>query len=67
MENDLVRFIIFMTVVYAFILLTLRAFYFAFVIKVDPLKSIIPKVQYKTWFQKHTEDKELKAIVSELS
>lgn len=50
MEKELIYFALFLILAYIFILMVLRAVYFTFVLKKEPLKSlnIIPKIKWKT-------------------
>ena len=49
MKENLVYFTIFLILAYIFILMVLRAVYFTFVLKKEPLQSlnIVPKIRFK--------------------
>lgn len=49
MEKELIYFAIFLILAYIFILMVLRAVYFTFVLKKEPLQSlnVIPKIKFK--------------------
>lgn len=49
MEKELIYFAIFLILAYVFILMVLRAVYFTFVLKKEPLQSlnVIPKIKFK--------------------
>ena len=49
MEKELIYFAIFLILAYIFILMVLRAVYFTFVLKKEPLQSlnIVPKIKFK--------------------
>ena len=49
MEKELIYFAIFLILAYIFILMVLRAVYYTFVLKKEPLESlnIVPKVRFK--------------------
>jgi hypothetical protein len=51
-------------IVYVFLLLVLRACFFVFVIKSDPIGSLIPKLN---WWQKKQKQERLEKIVMENS
>ena len=50
MEKELIYFALFLILAYVFVLMVLRAVYFTFVLKKEPLQSlnIIPKIKWKT-------------------
>lgn len=50
MQEQLIYFGIFLILAYVFVLMVLRAVYFTFVLKKEPLQSlnIIPKIKWKT-------------------
>ncbi|MBQ1392230.1 MAG: hypothetical protein IIY81_01570 [Lachnospiraceae bacterium] len=50
MKEEVVYFALFLILAYVFILMVLRAVYFTFVLKKEPLQSlnIIPKIKWKT-------------------
>ena len=50
MKENLIYFALFLILAYVFILMVLRAVYFTFVLKKEPLQSlnIIPKIKWKT-------------------
>ena len=50
MKDQLIYFAIFLILAYIFILMVLRAVYFTFVLKKEPLQSlnVIPKIKWKT-------------------
>ena len=49
MKENLVYFVIFLILAYIFVLMVLRAVYYTFVLKKEPLQSlnIIPKIKFK--------------------
>ncbi|MBQ2219717.1 MAG: hypothetical protein II417_02850 [Elusimicrobia bacterium] len=49
MEKELIYFALFLILAYIFILMVLRAVYFTFVLKKEPLQSlnIVPKIKFK--------------------
>lgn len=49
MEKELIYFAIFLVLAYVFVLMVLRAVYFTFVLKKEPLESlkVIPKIKFK--------------------
>lgn len=49
MEKELIYFALFLILAYIFILMVLRAVYFTFVLKKEPLQSlnVIPKIKFK--------------------
>lgn len=49
MEKELIYFALFLILAYVFILMVLRAVYFTFVLKKEPLQSlnVIPKIKFK--------------------
>ena len=49
MEKELIYFALFLILAYIFILMVLRAVYFTFVLKKEPLQSlnIVPKIRFK--------------------
>ena len=49
MKDQLIYFAIFLILAYIFILMVLRAVYFTFVLKKDPLQSlkVVPKIRFK--------------------
>ena len=50
MKEEVVYFALFLILAYVFILMVLRAVYFTFVLKKEPLESlkVIPKIKWKT-------------------
>ncbi len=50
MEKELIYFALFLILAYVFVLMVLRAVYFTFVLKKEPLQSlnVIPKIKWKT-------------------
>lgn len=50
MEKELIYFALFLILAYIFVLMVLRAVYFTFVLKKEPLQSlnVIPKIKWKT-------------------
>lgn len=50
MKENLVYFALFLILAYVFVLMVLRAVYFTFVLKKEPLQSlkVIPKIKWKT-------------------
>lgn len=50
MKEQLIYFAIFLILAYVFVLMILRAVYFTFVLKKEPLQSlnVIPKIKWKT-------------------
>lgn len=50
MQEQLIYFGIFLILAYIFVLMVLRAVYFTFVLKKEPLQSlnIVPKIKWKT-------------------
>ena len=50
MEKELIYFALFLILAYIFVLMVLRAVYFTFVLKKEPLQSlnIVPKIKWKT-------------------
>lgn len=50
MQEQLIYFGIFLILAYVFVLMVLRAVYFTFVLKKEPLESlkVIPKIKFKT-------------------
>ena len=50
MKEEVVYFALFLILAYVFVLMVLRAVYFTFVLKKEPLQSlnIIPKIKWKT-------------------
>ena len=50
MEKELVYFALFLILAYVFVLMVLRAVYFTFVLKKEPLQSlnVIQKIKWKT-------------------
>ena len=50
MKEQLIYFALFLILAYIFILMVLRAIYFTFVLKKEPLRSlnVIPKIKWKT-------------------
>ena len=50
MQEQLIYFAIFLILAYVFVLMVLRAVYFTFVLKKEPLQSlnVIPKIKWKT-------------------
>lgn len=49
MKEELIYFAIFLILAYVFVLMVLRAVYFTFVLKKEPLQSlnVIPKIKWK--------------------
>ena len=49
MEKELIYFALFLILAYIFVLMVLRAVYFTFVLKKEPLQSlnIVPKIRFK--------------------
>lgn len=49
MKENLIYFVIFLILAYIFILMVLRAVYYTFVLKKEPLESLklIPKIRFK--------------------
>lgn len=49
MEKELIYFALFLILAYVFVLMVLRAVYFTFVLKKEPLQSlnVIPKIKFK--------------------
>lgn len=51
-----------------FLLIILRACYFLFITKSDPIKAVIPKFpKLKNWFQENKEQKESDKLIQDLS
>lgn len=50
MKEQLIYFALFLILAYVFVLMVLRAVYFTFVLKKEPLQSlnVIPKIKWKT-------------------
>ena len=50
MKEQLIYFALFLILAYVFVLMVLRAVYFTFVLKKEPLQSlnIVPKIKWKT-------------------
>ena len=50
MKENLIYFALFLILAYVFVLMVLRAVYFTFVLKKEPLQSLnlIPKIKWKT-------------------
>lgn len=50
MKEQIIYFAIFLILAYVFVLMVLRAVYFTFVLKKEPLQSlnIVPKIKWKT-------------------
>ena len=50
MKENLIYFALFLILAYVFVLMVLRAVYFTFVLKKEPLQSlkVIPKIKWKT-------------------
>lgn len=51
----------------AAVVVILRACYFLFVLKSDPVKACIPKAPKLNWFQQHEEDRAQAEIIQSVS
>lgn len=57
----------FTSITVAAVVLMLRACFFLFVLKNDPVKACVPQVPKLNWFQQHKEDQDQAEILQSMS